>query len=153
MTPHQQQFAYPGQVFISYDVAILKCLMHFRKFPHQIQETWDSLARSHNVNAAFPVPTNITEFNGNTEGKGDSTQPLGRKILSPLELPHTLIWPLNSFVHRREDGKSKQLPAIKFDALSDNGGNKWIFSFQIGTFRSLHKRSMLALLHPGIRVM
>jgi hypothetical protein len=112
-----QQFTYPGQIFFNYDVTILKALMHFRKFAHEIQKTWEQLARQDSF--LYPQPANIHEFDGgNLVTK--------RKATAPLELPHFMLLPLTSYVHKKSDGMSIELPGIKVDIRDKQNGKTFV---------------------------
>jgi hypothetical protein len=112
-----QQFAYPGQIFFNYDVTILKAFMHFRKFVHEIQKSWEYLSTTDKH--FYPQPTNIHEFDG-----GNIVQ--RRKATAPLELPHFMMLPLTVYVHRKNDETSVELPGIKFDIRDKENGRSFV---------------------------
>ena len=116
-TTDVKQFAYPGQIFFNYDVTILKALMHFRKFVHEIQNSWEHLSTTDSL--FDPKPTNIQEFDG-----GNIVQ--RRKATAPLELPHFMMLPLTAYTHRKNDGTSVELPGIKFDIRDKENGKSFV---------------------------
>ena len=90
-TEGQKQFAYPGEIFFDYATAKNKLFMHFRKYVHSLQASWEDIVElrqkeQNEDDYMFPVPKNTELYNGGSYS-------LGPKLSAPMELPHVVILP------------------------------------------------------------
>merc|ERR1711935_90282 len=96
------QFAYPGQIFFEYHGAKNKLFTHFRIYGRNLQHAWEAVVERRRKeqrenglktdgreNYENPIPTNTKLYNGGEKIK--------RKLDVPMELPHVVILPQNSF--------------------------------------------------------
>jgi len=117
-----QTFSYPGMMFDHYEFARAGVMPYSRQFLPKLQALWKSYwsvvpktsktAKATISTSSMSVPTNVDLFNG---GYNDFLNATSDKYLYPMELPHVLLLPLNSFEY-----KGKIFPELITKVLSNH---------------------------------
>ena len=125
---HSRHFGHQsiGALFLTYNIGFSAALKHLRAHFKSLQNTWEAISSNQETEMnrngllsvhdhseimrhfEIPKPTNASEYDG---GSWEA------RFKKPLELPHVLLLPLTSYIHRKANGKTVRLPGLKADVV------------------------------------